>query len=246
VTADQADVHVLERFADRIELLTFGLDVANDMRGGGAGGFGGSVGIDHRNAAVLAQPALDRLDVGYVGAGQDGFQVRQRHCVEVGRLSNEPEHHAPGGKMSNFVGPNGLECLIRHNDVVVHMQVCARRERKQHVHEKDVEVQRRKAGAYGLRPDIIHVTSAVEELDDAAMIDDDALGSAGRAGGVDAVCGIVQLETAERHERSRAVGMPIVVLQQSLQSAHRQHLGSHERLQGQRVGQSGLGDDQGR
>src|ERR1700720_937388 len=89
--------------------------------------------------------------------------------------------------MGHMVGCYRLKQQIREHNVVVDMQTSALGKREQHIDEKNIEMQRRETGANRFRTDVVNFFSPLEKTDNAAMVDQDALGPSGRSRGVDAV-----------------------------------------------------------
>src|SRR6478609_11244508 len=82
--------------------------------------------------------------------------MRQRGSTEFGSLCNESEHQAPGGKMGHIVSCYRLKQQSREHYVVVDMQTSALGKWVQHIHEKNIEMQRRETGANRFRTDVVN------------------------------------------------------------------------------------------
>src|SRR5438046_7047187 len=103
--------------------------------------------------------------------------MRQRGSAEFESLCNESKHQAPSGKMGYCVSCYRLKQQIRKHNVVVDMQTSTLGKWVQHIHEKNIEMQRRETGANRFRTDVVNVFNPLKKIDNTAMVDQDTLGS---------------------------------------------------------------------
>src|SRR6476660_6761133 len=140
--ADQESVHMFERPPDGVKLFPARLKVSDRVRSAAACDFGWTVSIDHFHACPCLQPSLNSVNIRDICSSQYGLEVRQRGSTEFGSLCNESKHQAPGGKMGHIVSCYRLKQQIREHNVVVDMQTSALGKWVQHIHEKNIEMQR--------------------------------------------------------------------------------------------------------
>src|SRR5229473_168161 len=81
--------------------------------------------------------------------------------------------------MGHMVSCYRLKQQIGEHNVVVDMQTSALGKREQHIDEKNIEMQRRETGANRFPADVVNFFSPLEKIDNAAMVDQHALGPAG-------------------------------------------------------------------
>ena len=89
--------------------------------------------------------------------------------------------------MGHIVSCYRLKQQIREHNVVVDMQTSALGKWVQHIHEKNIEMQRRETGANRFRTDVVNFFNPLKKIGNAAMVDQDTLGPSRRSGCVDAV-----------------------------------------------------------
>src|SRR5258708_2324308 len=185
--ADEESLHMLERTPDGVKLLPARLKVSDRVRSAAARDFGWTVSIDHFNPCPCPQPSLNCVNIRDICSSQYGLEVRQRGSIEFGSLCNESKHQAPGGKMGHIVSCYRLKQQIREHNVVVDMQTSALGKREQHIHEKNIEMQRRETGANRFPTAVVNFFIPLEKIDNTAIVDQHALGPSSRSGCVDAV-----------------------------------------------------------
>ena len=89
--------------------------------------------------------------------------------------------------MGHIVSCYCLKQQIREHNVVVDMQTSTLGKWEQHIHEKNIEMQRRETGANRFRTDVVNFCRPLVKIDNVAMVDQDTFGPSSRSGCVDAV-----------------------------------------------------------